>query len=235
MITRCDQCGSTFEVSTELLNSGDPSVRCGECTSLFDARANLYDEADFLKASGRLKPVQRTLSSARKSAAIHSEFLETAETVAVEHVYTAAGVVASTSGGSSSHKDLVKESDFNAQPDIDLARSSISSQGHRADNRYTQDFEFERTVATESAHANLTADADYRDRRRPIRDQPPRDSYARDKHGRGNNSRDSHRGATTAEQEARGKQQLMREREQRALGIEPERDFKSTEAAGNNT
>ncbi len=41
MITRCNQCGTKFEISAELVQSEDPSVRCGECLSVFDARLQL--------------------------------------------------------------------------------------------------------------------------------------------------------------------------------------------------
>jgi len=58
MITRCDHCGSRFQVSAELVNSEDPQVRCGECMTLFDARLNLYNEAESHKASTQYKPVQ---------------------------------------------------------------------------------------------------------------------------------------------------------------------------------
>ena len=216
MITRCDHCGSTFEVSAELLNSGDPSVRCGECMSLFDARANLYDEADFLRASENLKPVRKNRVGDHQAETVDSEYLETAETLAVEHVYTAAGVVASTSNRTRGSTAAPTPPDFDGQPDIDLARRSDRHREHRVDNIYPQDLEFERTVATESVHVNINPDAGYRDGARSRRD------YHDD-----SRSRDSHRDNTVTRREAQHRQQATREREQRALQLEPERDYKS--------
>ena len=214
MITRCDHCGSTFEVSAELLNSGDPSVRCGECMSLFDARANLYDEADFLRASENLKPVRKNRVGDHQAETVDSEYLETAETLAVEHVYTAAGVVASTSNRTRGSAAAPTTPDFDGQPDIDLARRSDRHREHRVDNIYPQDIEFERTVATESVHVNINPDAGYLDGARPRRDYHD-DSRSRDSHN------------TVTRREAQHRQQATREREQRALQLEPERDYKS--------
>jgi len=41
--TCCSHCQTIFEVSVELLSSGDTRVRCGECLSVFDALTNLRD------------------------------------------------------------------------------------------------------------------------------------------------------------------------------------------------
>ncbi len=230
MITRCDHCGSTFEVSDELINSTDPGVRCGECMSLFDARANLYNEAEFLRSAAILKPVQKNHAAARYAETVDSASLETADTVAVEHIYTAAGVVASTSGGNASSKASSIEQDFGARPDVSPDHSSNREWQHPDGNRYPQDIEFERTIATESAQVNINADAGYRDSRRPP------SGYQADYAGNypaetadHNNSlpKDVSGDATTTEKEARRKQQLMREREQRALQMEPERDYQS--------
>ena len=128
MITRCDHCGSTFEVSAELLNSGDPSVRCGECMSLFDARANLYNEADFQRASATLKPVHRSRVVKRNIETVDSVILETADTVAVEHIYTAAGAALS----SNSNADVKPPTNYDSgvRPDIDLDDTSDRNREH---------------------------------------------------------------------------------------------------------
>ena len=44
--TRCSNCQTVFEVSHELLASGDTRVRCGECLSIFDAKSELRSQAD---------------------------------------------------------------------------------------------------------------------------------------------------------------------------------------------
>ncbi len=45
MITRCPECGTKFRISVDLIRAEDSSVRCGDCMSVFDARAQLVDEA----------------------------------------------------------------------------------------------------------------------------------------------------------------------------------------------
>lgn len=44
--TRCSNCQTVFEVSHELLTSGDTRVRCGECLSIFDAKSELRTQAE---------------------------------------------------------------------------------------------------------------------------------------------------------------------------------------------
>ena len=212
MITRCDQCGSTFEVSSALLNSSDPGVRCGECLSLFNARENLYNEADFLQASEKLKPVQRKGSGKFGAENMDAAFLETADTVAVEHTLTASGASSANTGDTGKAPP-----DF--RPDIDLSSPDDSSPDDRhlrdtVDSRYPEDIEFERTVAHESAHAG-TADTHYRESALPPRGHPARDRLL---------------AGDSTEREARAKQQALREREQRALRMEPDRDFESQPA-----
>ena len=45
MITRCPECGTKFRISVDLIRADDSSVRCGDCMTVFDARAQLVDEA----------------------------------------------------------------------------------------------------------------------------------------------------------------------------------------------
>jgi len=51
--TRCSNCQTVFEVSHELLASGDTRVRCGECLSIFDAKAELRSQAELDRESER--------------------------------------------------------------------------------------------------------------------------------------------------------------------------------------
>lgn len=44
MITRCNRCGAKFEISVNLVRSSDPTVRCGECLSVFDASEHLIPD-----------------------------------------------------------------------------------------------------------------------------------------------------------------------------------------------
>jgi predicted Zn finger-like uncharacterized protein len=46
MITRCPRCGTAFRVVPAQLAVRDGHVRCGQCTTVFDARTTLVAEAD---------------------------------------------------------------------------------------------------------------------------------------------------------------------------------------------
>ena len=140
MITRCDHCGSRFQVSSELINSDDPQVRCGECMSLFDARLNLYDETHTRQAAVQHTPVRRRKAAevAAEQAALQSAAadqmranqpeLETADTVASEHFYTRGASESRSSGG-----PII----------IDSANGSTDYQPHRVNQNSVADVEFE--------------------------------------------------------------------------------------------
>jgi len=234
MITRCDHCGSIFEVSDELVYSADPGVRCGECMSLFDARANLYNKAEFRKVTDEFKPVQTNSEKAsrvqtnkraatRLTESADSAFLETADTVAVEHTYGNAGIAAA---------DSTASADGN-KPDIDLARTRNEYRPYSADDEYPQDMEFERTIATDSSLPERVGSSDYLSDSEMSR-LPADLSDSEDEAGDYNNLDSTEtlspeqRPGQRSEQTASDKQQAMREREQRALQVEPERDFEST-------
>ena len=216
MITRCDHCESKFEVSNELVYSNDPQVRCGECMSLFDARANLFNVNEYRSESARLKPVQKKAPVAKKATDMaDSRYLETADTIAVEHFYTSAGSKGSSVGGNS----VASNSTSNSVPAVPHygTQSRDETPAYRPDRSYPAEFEFERTVATETALPDNSnpdqsnpgiKDSIYRPVTRPASaDSPaPVADYARDA--------DAHR-------------RMLREREQRALQMEPERDYKS--------
>ncbi len=51
--TRCSNCQTVFEVTHELLNSGDTRVRCGECLSIFDAKSELRLQEDLDRESSQ--------------------------------------------------------------------------------------------------------------------------------------------------------------------------------------
>jgi predicted Zn finger-like uncharacterized protein len=51
--TRCSNCQTVFEVSHELLASGDTRVRCGECLSIFDAKSELRSQAELDREAER--------------------------------------------------------------------------------------------------------------------------------------------------------------------------------------
>ncbi len=218
MITRCNHCGSKFEVSAELVFSTDPGVRCGECMSLFDARANLYDESSDRKTTASFKPVQRSRPmqnaaeslNAPGSNYLDSDYLETADTVATEHVYTSAGAkhiaesntVGSTqaAGGNSYPDDETGNRPSNGFDDATANKPDhrpVYQPRYGVDDDYASDLEFERTVTTESSLPDRV-------------DAPVADHVLDD------------------QKHARRKQQDLREREVRALQMEPARDYKQS-------
>jgi len=152
MITRCDHCGSRFQVSSELIQSDDPQVRCGECMSLFDARLNLYNEAESRAALKQYKPVRRRKAAevAAEQAAIAEHQpaeqyeLETADTVSSEHFFTRSASEERSYGGPI------------PSPDVNLDSNSVSSgyRPYRFDQSSVADVEFERTMATEASIAS---------------------------------------------------------------------------------
>ena len=216
MITRCDHCESKFEVSNELVYSNDPQVRCGECMSLFDARANLFNENEYRSESARLKPVQKKAPAAKKATdTADSQYLETADTVAVEHFYTSTGSKGGTVGGNAS----ANHSASNSVPAVPHYGTQYRDEtpAYRPDRSYPAEFEFERTVATETALPDNSnpdqsnpgiKESIYRPVTRPT-------------------SPDSSAPVADRDRDADAHRRMLREREHRALQMEPERDYKS--------
>lgn len=240
MITRCDHCGSKFEVSAELIYSNDPGVRCGECMSLFDARANLFNEAEHRKTANRLKPVQKKKPVEKVLEAADQDFLETADTVAVEHIYTSAGAkyrasdnmqgIVDNGSFDNTTRDSSARLNSNDLPEYrsEQVPEYRSNEEYRSKDKYLDDIEFERTLATDSALPDRAdiADADSpRSTGLPGRENIKETIYR-------NDGRLPDRPAVTDQHvddrdTAGRKQQDLREREQRALQMEPERDFES--------
>src|SRR3954470_21121239 len=46
LITRCPVCGTMFKVVADQLKISEGWVRCGHCAEIFDAAADLHDEAE---------------------------------------------------------------------------------------------------------------------------------------------------------------------------------------------
>lgn len=46
LFTRCPTCGTTFRITTEALQKAEGQVRCGRCSNIFNAHANLHEQAD---------------------------------------------------------------------------------------------------------------------------------------------------------------------------------------------
>ena len=91
MITCCNQCGTKFEISAELVQSEDPSVRCGECLSVFDACAQLvggdsarnYGHVSASRQIGK-RHAQQVVHTANAGRAVESaRTIESAEVPAV--------------------------------------------------------------------------------------------------------------------------------------------------------
>jgi len=51
MVTRCPACGTAFRVQTDQLAARDGQVRCGQCSTVFDARVALVTEPDPVDAA----------------------------------------------------------------------------------------------------------------------------------------------------------------------------------------
>ncbi len=226
MITRCDHCGSTFEVSAELVYSNDPQVRCGECMSLFDARANLYNAAeDSRSADQALKPVNKDRLIKKAQPVVDLDYLETADTVAVEHLYTSNGVTSTGSGVSHAGADIAAV----AQPDGGFDSDALTTPPYQSSGRsagdadaeardpvayskdhYPSDFEFERTVSTETPlQQGLNSG----------------ESSGESIYGSDSSAVDYLNDDTASSSEDHRRH--LREREQRALQLEPDRSFES--------
>jgi predicted Zn finger-like uncharacterized protein len=46
LFTRCPDCQTTFRITTEALHKADGQVRCGRCSSIFNAYADLRENVD---------------------------------------------------------------------------------------------------------------------------------------------------------------------------------------------
>jgi predicted Zn finger-like uncharacterized protein len=68
MLTRCPECATAFRVSTEQLSVRDGYVRCGQCSTVFDASAALKLEIDLGRPDSAMD-VQRDASDAAVPAA----------------------------------------------------------------------------------------------------------------------------------------------------------------------
>lgn len=62
LITRCPACATTFKVVPDQLRISDGWVRCGQCTEVFDATANLVEEGDPSAGAGLLASGAQTHS-----------------------------------------------------------------------------------------------------------------------------------------------------------------------------
>src|SRR4051812_46079142 len=78
LITRCPVCGTMFKVVADQLRISEGWVRCGHCAEIFDATADLRDEAELElpkvvrdTAPSPLAPADDPVSSGYPS--VHSE------------------------------------------------------------------------------------------------------------------------------------------------------------------
>jgi len=132
MITRCHHCGAEFDVSNSLVFSRDPSVRCGQCMELFDAKANLYDKNEAAKAAATFKPVNPV-----KVDKIDIAALENAETIAVEHRYVRAN---------NANSIAVPDTNYQ-QPDFDLGTAPEHIPAYSHDSASAARLEMDQTIA----------------------------------------------------------------------------------------
>ncbi len=101
MITRCNHCNTKFEISAELLEADDPTVRCGECLSVFNARVHLVTEepSTYVASNSAQRSTQKTAQKASEKAvenrttATQTAALETYAHIDDEDLENAATVV----------------------------------------------------------------------------------------------------------------------------------------------
>jgi predicted Zn finger-like uncharacterized protein len=70
MITRCPACGTSFRVQADQLAARDGQVRCGQCTTVFDAQATLVSEPDRAPEPAPRPAAKRNEELARVEAAV---------------------------------------------------------------------------------------------------------------------------------------------------------------------
>jgi predicted Zn finger-like uncharacterized protein len=70
MVTRCPACGTAFRVQAEQLAARDGQVRCGQCSTVFDAQATLVTEPDPVPAAQPGPAAERNEELARVEAAV---------------------------------------------------------------------------------------------------------------------------------------------------------------------
>lgn len=70
MITSCPACGTTFRVHSDQLAARDGQVRCGQCSTVFDARSALVTEDDPREAVPDPRPATRADEVERVEAAL---------------------------------------------------------------------------------------------------------------------------------------------------------------------
>jgi predicted Zn finger-like uncharacterized protein len=71
MITRCPACGTSFRVQADQLAAREGQVRCGQCSTIFDAQATLVTEPDPVVTEPAPRPAaKRDEELARVEAAV---------------------------------------------------------------------------------------------------------------------------------------------------------------------
>lgn len=74
LITRCPACGTMFKVVADQLKISEGWVRCGHCTEIFDATADLHDEAELeVPATAPAAAAVDGAPSGFESSSVHSE------------------------------------------------------------------------------------------------------------------------------------------------------------------
>ncbi len=70
MVTTCPACGTVFRVHADQLAARSGQVRCGQCTTIFDARAALVAETDAPEPAPPARPARRADEIDRVEAAV---------------------------------------------------------------------------------------------------------------------------------------------------------------------
>ena len=165
MITRCNRCGAKFEISADLVRSPDPTVRCGECLSVFDASEHLIPDDSIHNyvtdpASGRRRTDRR--KSTPETAGV------AASTTAATASYSGNAITAESMAG-------ISADDLENASTLAFDHGATDDDSHRADNAgqsvdrrindgfYSPDLDinqFDSSPASQfnSAHQHQTAD-----------------------------------------------------------------------------
>jgi predicted Zn finger-like uncharacterized protein len=147
MITQCSHCGTKFEISTELVESDDPRVRCGECLEVFNAKAQLVPEATFVEpaiptvtqkvatGAGQRTGAGQPVPAVELDGYISADDLENAVTLSLNEP------VESTAAGNHASQPRVNDGFYS--PDLQVEPRSANRE---QSSQTTADDEFERTL-----------------------------------------------------------------------------------------
>lgn len=160
MITQCSHCSTKFEISTELVESDDPRVRCGECLSVFNARLQIVPEPQFVEQPDEpviptvtqkavaAKGVVQTAPAAELESYITADDLENAATIVLDEP-SSSGITGNTAGVDEFYS-----------PDLQIGSHKPASFDSGGSLLNSTTLEFERTMLIDEQRQSDIATAD---------------------------------------------------------------------------